>query len=69
MFRTQVFEKLHQSFADDPNVEVVIDRRRADRRLRPEAVTVERRYRPDRRTVIPRWNAFGYFITTAEGAP
>jgi len=33
MFRTQVFEKLRRSFADDPNVEGVIDRRRADRRL------------------------------------
>jgi hypothetical protein len=36
VFRTQVFERLQQSFADDPNVEVIIDRRRADRRLRRE---------------------------------
>jgi hypothetical protein len=70
LLRTEVFEKLQQAFADDPNVEVVIDRRRrAGRRLRRETVAVERRYRLDRRIVIPRWNAFGYFITTAEGAP
>jgi len=69
VFRTQVFEKLQQSFADDPNIEVIIDRRRADRRLRRDTVAVERRGRPDRRIVIPRWNALGYFTTTAEVAP
>jgi hypothetical protein len=69
MFRTEVFERLQQTFADDPNVEVVINRRRAGRRLRRETVAVERRCHPDRRIVIPRWNAFGYFVTTAENAP
>lgn len=49
--RTQqsLYEYLCQDFAEDPDVRVVIDRRRGERRQRGEAWSAERR-RNERRT-------------------
>jgi len=45
----RLFEYLLERFRDDGNVEVILDRRRAERRRRPRGQEPERR-RSDRRT-------------------
>ena len=44
-----LFEYLRQDFSEDPDVQVVIDRRSGDRRQRAQAWTAERRRQSDRR--------------------
>jgi hypothetical protein len=47
----ELFDKLHEYYADDPNVTVIVDRRKASRRDRgaSHADGRERRERRDRR--------------------
>jgi hypothetical protein len=51
----ELFDKLQAYYADDPNVEVIVDRRHADRRARgsvpPEAS--QREVRDRRRARVP----------------
>ena len=44
----QFYESLKRTFAEDPSVEVVLDRRKGERRQRRDRTTVDRR-RADRR--------------------
>jgi hypothetical protein len=50
--RPAVYRRLRQSFADDHGVEVLLDRRRADRRALEGSRVPERR-RDDRRHPLP----------------
>ena len=45
----ELYEKLADYYADDPNVEVIIDRRRAERRARGADAAEDQRVLRDRR--------------------
>jgi hypothetical protein len=45
----ELYEKLAEYYADDPNVEVIIDRRRAERRSREGDAHSDQRVLRDRR--------------------
>jgi hypothetical protein len=45
----ELFDKLSEYYAEDPNVTVIVDRRRASRRERGSAVTADGRERRERR--------------------
>ena len=45
----ELYDKLAQYYADDPNVEVIIDRRRGERRSREGAPAGQQRVLRDRR--------------------
>jgi hypothetical protein len=45
----ELYEKLADYYADDPNVEVIIDRRRAERRARGAEAPEDQRVLRDRR--------------------
>ncbi|HEX8122125.1 MAG TPA: hypothetical protein VF549_12745 [Solirubrobacteraceae bacterium] len=50
----ELYDKLAEYYADDPNVEVIIDRRRAERRSRDaEDVAHQRVLRDRRRRGVP----------------
>ena len=50
----ELYDKLAEYYADDPNVEVIVDRRRAERRARDaEAHSGQRVLRDRRRRGIP----------------
>jgi hypothetical protein len=50
--RADLYRYLSQTFADAENVEVIWDRREAERRRIPDGVTLDRR-RSERRTRLP----------------
>ena len=45
----ELYDKLADYYADDPNVEVIIDRRRGERRSRGDAAEADKRVIRDRR--------------------
>ena len=45
----ELYDKLVAYYADDPNVEVIVDRRRAERRERGPGTAGSRRHQRDRR--------------------
>jgi hypothetical protein len=45
----ELYDKLAQYYADDPNVEVIVDRRRAERRARDGDARSDQRVLRDRR--------------------
>lgn len=45
----ELFEKLERYYADDPNVTVIVDRRKADRRSQGSTVGGDKRTQRDRR--------------------
>jgi hypothetical protein len=45
----ELYERLVEYYKDDPNVKVIIDRRKSERRARGEAEHSEQRARRDRR--------------------
>jgi hypothetical protein len=45
----ELYDKLVAYYADDPNVEVIVDRRRAERRERGSGTAGGQRHRRDRR--------------------
>jgi hypothetical protein len=45
----ELYERLVEYYKDDPNVKVIIDRRKSERRARGAAETSEQRERRDRR--------------------
>ena len=49
----ELFDKLTRYYADDPNVEVIVDRRRASRRGRDSSAGGSRELRDRRRQRIP----------------
>ena len=49
----ELFDKLSAYYEDDPNVEVIIDRRKAERRGRGASTGVKRELRDRRRRTIP----------------
>jgi len=49
----ELFDKLTNYYADDPNVEVIVDRRKADRRDRTSASGGQRAVRDRRRARVP----------------
>ena len=49
----ELYEKLADYYADDPNVEVIIDRRKAERRDALEAAGGQRTVRDRRRPRVP----------------
>ena len=49
----ELYEKLADYYADDPNVEVIIDRRKAERRDALEAAGGQRTVRDRRRARVP----------------
>jgi hypothetical protein len=69
--QASLFRHLVRRFADVPLVEVVLDRRLADRRQTPGPVAAERR-RADRRTPPSpadreHWRVFGYRLARRPG--
>jgi hypothetical protein len=62
------FELLTRTFADDPGVQIIWDRRTSERRRSAEGVTASDRRRSDRRGIPPtEWAQMNYMI--ARGAP
>lgn len=59
-----LFRLLDRHFAEDPRVEVILDRRERERRRATAAVATERRRSDRRQTMTGRerdiWNTFGY---------
>jgi hypothetical protein len=49
----ELFDKLTDYYANDPNVEVIVDRRRADRRDRTSGAGGQRAVRDRRRARVP----------------
>jgi len=49
----ELFDKLAAYYEDDPNVKVIIDRRKAERRGRGNAGGVKRELRDRRRRTVP----------------
>ena len=49
----ELFEKLKRYYADDPNVTVIVDRRRSERRERGAAPGGQRQVRDRRRPRVP----------------
>jgi hypothetical protein len=49
----ELYDKLAEYYADDPNVEVIIDRRRAERRSRDGDGSQQRVLRDRRRRGVP----------------
>ena len=49
----ELYEKLADYYADDPNVEVIIDRRKAERRDAAEGAGGQRQVRDRRRPRVP----------------
>ena len=49
----ELFGKLTNYYADDPNVEVIVDRRKADRRDRTSTAGGQRAVRDRRRARVP----------------
>ena len=49
----ELFDKLTDYYADDPNVEVIVDRRKADRRDRASSPGGQREVRDRRRARVP----------------
>ena len=45
----ELYDKLSEYYADDPNVEVIIDRRRGERRSRADDASKDQRVLRDRR--------------------
>ncbi len=45
----ELYDKLAEYYADDPNVEVIIDRRRGERRSRESSAEADKRVIRDRR--------------------
>jgi hypothetical protein len=45
----ELYDRLVEYYKDDPNVKVIIDRRKSERRARTSAETSEQRERRDRR--------------------
>lgn len=45
----ELYERLNEYYADDPNVKVIVDRRKGDRRARSARAEAEQRQRRDRR--------------------
>ncbi len=45
----ELYDKLSDYYADDPNVEVIIDRRRGERRARGDSASADQRVLRDRR--------------------
>jgi hypothetical protein len=63
----ETYERLSRTFADAPNVQVVWEQRRQDRRTRTTGSSVAERRRHDRRKLTKPWNHQGYcVIHTAE---
>ncbi len=46
---SELFDKLNEYYAEDPNVTVIVDRRKASRRERGSSVTADGRERRERR--------------------
>ncbi len=46
---SELYDRLHDYYADDPNVKVIVDRRKGDRRGRSDRAGAEQRQRRDRR--------------------
>ena len=58
------FELLTRTFADDPSVQIIWDRRIAERRLAVESPAEIDRRRSDRRRVPPtQWGQLNYMIS------
>jgi hypothetical protein len=49
----QLYEKLSRHYSDDPNVEVIVDRRKGDRRSRGGSAGGKREIRDRRRRRLP----------------
>jgi hypothetical protein len=49
----ELFDKLTNYYADDPNVEVIVDRRKSDRRERNSGAGGQRAVRDRRRPRVP----------------
>jgi hypothetical protein len=49
----ELFDKLTDYYADDPNVDVIVDRRKADRRDRSSSHGGQREVRDRRRARVP----------------
>jgi hypothetical protein len=49
----ELFDKLTNYYADDPNVEVIVDRRKSDRRDRNSGAGGQRAVRDRRRPRVP----------------
>jgi hypothetical protein len=49
----ELFDKLNDYYAEDPNVEVIVDRRKADRRDRTSSSGGQREVRDRRRPRVP----------------
>ncbi len=49
----ELFDKLTEYYAEDPNVEVIVDRRKADRRERTSGAGGQREVRDRRRARVP----------------
>ena len=49
----ELFDKLNEYYAEDPNVEVIVDRRKADRRDRTSSSGGQREVRDRRRPRVP----------------
>ena len=57
------FERLTRTFADDPGVQIIWDRRTSERRGSAEGVAARDRRRSDRRGVAPaEWEQVNYMI-------
>jgi hypothetical protein len=60
------FELLARTFADDPTVRVIWDRRMSDRRRSNDQPAADRRSRDRRRTPPPQWRTLNYMIAGTE---
>jgi hypothetical protein len=57
----ETYKRLSRAFADDPNVEVVWERRTRERRKKADPPAPERRS-GDRRRFTKPWNHLNYFV-------
>ena len=63
------YELLTRTFADDSNVQIVWDRRIAERRRAADSPDADERRRADRRRRPPtQWGRLNYMIAGTEGA-
>jgi len=63
------FSLLTRTFADDPGVRVIIDRRLRERRETSSAVPADRRRTDRRRRPPTSWSDFQYLVVSAPDAP
>jgi len=63
------FELLTRTFADDPGVQIIWDRRTSERRRSAEGIAASDRRRSDRRGVAPtEWERMNYLIAREAAA-